>query len=139
MRKQMIAVFLLAIAGLACRHPTPETAPVARIVIRFLDRDAVLALSSLPPEGTWRLMNAGQWEPLDLRWKPGSPRVGATVVGRTAPDWVMLEDPSGESHRVVMRGPGPEALAQRNERLDPEEVEALTVLGILWALGWARH
>jgi hypothetical protein len=84
-------------------------------------------------------MNAGQWEPLDLRWKPGMPRIGATVVGRTAPDWVMLEDPSGESHRVVMRGPGPEELARRNERLDPDEVDALGVLGLLWALAWSRH
>jgi len=138
MRRLIIPLLLLVTAGLACRRPVPTAPPAARVVIRFLDRDAVLALPSVPPEGTWRLMNAGQWEPLDLRWKSGPPRIGATVVGRTAPDWVMLEDPSGESHRVVMRGPGPEELAQRNERLDPDEMEALTVLGLLWALAWSR-
>jgi hypothetical protein len=139
MRRLLIPLILLVSGGLACRQPVPAPQPVARVVIRFLDRDAVLALPSQPPEGTWHLMNAGQWEPLDLCWKAGNPQVGVTVVGRTAPDWVMLEDPSGESHRVVMRGPGPEALARRNERLDPDEVEALTVMGILWALAWARH
>ena len=139
MRRLWIPLVLFLAVGLACRRADPVPPTAARIVIRFLDRDAVLALPSVPPEGTWRLMNAGQWEPLDLRWKPGPPRIGATVVGRTAPDWVMLEDPSGESHRVVMRGPGPEEVAQRNERLDPDEVDALAVLGLLWALAWSRH
>ena len=139
MRRLMVPLILLTLAGLACRRPVPNPPPVARLVIRFLDRDAVLSLPTLPQEGTWRLMNAGRWEPLELRWKPGNPKIGATVVGRTAPDWVMLEDPSGESHRVVMRGPGPEDLAQRNERLDPDEADALTVMGILWALAWSRH
>ena len=139
MRSLWVSFLLLALLAPACRRPAPVAPPAARLVIRFLDRDAVLALPAIPPEGAWRFMNAGQWEPLDLRWKPGPPRIGAAVVGRTAPDWVLLEDPSGEIHRVVMRGPGPEELARRNERLDPDEVDALAVLGLLWALAWSRH
>jgi hypothetical protein len=108
-------------------------------MVRFLDRDAVLELPSLPGEGPWRLMNAGLWEPLEIRWKPGLPSIGAAVVGRTAPDWVLLEDPDLDTHRVVMRGPGPEELAVRNERMDPQERDALALLGLLWVLGWARH
>ncbi|WP_285571399.1 hypothetical protein [Geothrix limicola] len=52
---------------------------------------------------------------------------------------MLLEDPAREVHRIVVRGPGPEALARRNERMDPEERDALAVLGVLWALSWARH
>ena len=61
------------------------------------------------------------------------------MVGRTAPDWVLLEDPARDTHRVVMRGPGPEELASRNERMDPTERDALALLGVLWVLSWVRH
>jgi hypothetical protein len=108
-------------------------------MVRFLDRDAVLDLATRPNEGPWRLMNAGLWESLEVRWKPGNPPFGAAVVGRTAPDWVLLEDPSQDVHRVVMRGPGPEELARRNDQMDPEEREALIVLGVLWTMSWVRR
>jgi hypothetical protein len=134
----LLAALLLS-AGFGCRRPEPVAPPQARLMVRFLDRDAVLELPTLPVEGPWRLMNAGLWEPLEVRWKPGSPRLGAAVVGRTAPDWVLLEDPAQDTHRVVMRGPGPEELAVRNERLEPQERDALAMLGLLWVLGWARH
>ena len=130
---------LLLVAGLGCRRPEPVAPPQARLMVRFLDRDAVLELATLPAEGPWRLMNAGLWEPLEIRWKPGLPRIGAAVVGRTAPDWVLLEDPTQDTHRVIMRGPGPEELAVRNERMNPDERDALALLGLLWVLGWARH
>jgi hypothetical protein len=130
---------LLLLAGFSCRKPTPLAPPQARLMVRFLDRDAVLELAAVPPEGPWRLMNVGLWEPLEIRWKPGAPRIGAAVVGRTAPDWVLLEDPTPETHRVVMRGPGPEELASRNERMDPDERDALALLGVLWVLTWVRH
>lgn len=130
---------MLLLAGLACRRPEATAPPQARLIVRFLDRDAVLDLAAPVAEGPWRLMNAGQWEPLEVRWRPGPPRIGAAVVGRTASDWVLLEDPGQEVHRVVMRGPGPEALRERNDRLDPAERDAMAVLGLLWALGWARH
>jgi hypothetical protein len=134
-----LLVALLLMAGLGCRKPEPVAPPQARLVVRFLDRDAVLDLTGLPPEGFWRVMNAGQWEPLEVRWKGGAPRIGAAVVGRTAPDWVLLEDPALDTHRVIMRGPGPEELAQRNQRMDPDERDAMALLGVLWVLGWARH
>jgi hypothetical protein len=125
--------------GLGCRKPEPAPAPQARVVVRFLDRDAVLDLAAVPAAGPWRVMNAGQWEPLEVHWKAGAPRIGAAVVGRTAPDWVLLEDPAQDSHRVVMRGPGPEELADRNQRMDPQERDALALLGVLWVLNWVRR
>lgn len=134
-----LVVALLLTLGLGCRKPEPVAPPRARLMVRFLDRDAVLDLATPPPDGSWRLMNSGLWEPLEIRWKTGSPSMGAAVVGRTAPDWVLLEDPGGDTHRVVMRGPGPEELALRNERMDPEEQEALAALGLLWVLAWVRH
>ena len=134
-----VIVALLVLGGLGCRKPEPLPPPHARLLVRFLDRDAVLDLAGLPAEGRWKVMNAGLWEPLEVRWKAGVPRIGAAVVGRTAPDWVMLEDPTQETHRVVMRGPGPEELALRNDRLDPDERDALSILGLLWVLAWARR
>jgi hypothetical protein len=38
-----------------------------------------------------------------------------------------------------MRGPGPEALEQRNRRMDPDEQDAMAFLGLLWVLSWGRH
>ncbi len=136
---RFLVVALLLLVGLGCRKPVPLPVPRARLMVRFLDRDAVLDLATPPLDGSWRLMNTGLWEPLEIRWKPGTPSMGAAVVGRTAPDWVLLEDPGGDTHRVVMRGPGPEELTLRNERMDPEEREALAALGLLWVLAWVRH
>jgi hypothetical protein len=136
--RYLIAVLLL-VAGLGCRRPEPVAPPQARLIVRFLDRDAVLDLATAPSDGPWRVMNAGQWEPLEVRWKDGAPRIGAAVAGRTAPDWVLLEDPARDTHRVVMRGPGPEELRERNQRMDPGDQEALAFLGILWVLGWTRR
>jgi hypothetical protein len=134
-----LVVALLLLIGLGCRKPLPAAPPQARLVVRFLDRDAVLDLATVPSEAPWRLMNAGLWEPLEIRWKPGAPCIGAAVIGRTAPDWVLLEDPAQDTHRVVMRGPGPEELADRNQRMDPDERDALALLGVLWVLSWVRH
>lgn len=136
---RLLVVVLLLLAGAGCRRPEAAPPPQARLIVRFLDRDAVLDLAVPPAEGPWRLMNAGLWESLEVRWKPGAPPLGAAVVGRTAPDWVLLEDPAQDTHRVVMRGPGPEELARRNDRLDPDERDALTFLGVLWILTWTRR
>jgi len=137
MRALLAMVLLLAWCG--CRKPEPMPPPKARLIVRFLDRDALLDLAILPSGESWRVMNAGQWEALAIRWKPGPLPIGAAVVGRTASDWVLLEDPAGDIHRIVMRGPGPEELAQRNADLTPETREALGLLGVLWLLGWVRH
>ncbi|WP_306591860.1 hypothetical protein [Geothrix sp. 21YS21S-4] len=130
---------LLLLAALGCRRPEAAPSPQARLVVRFLDRDAVLDLPAPAAEGAWRVMNAGQWEPLEVRWKPGAPILGAAVIGRTAPDWVLLEDPARDTHRIVVRGPGPEELEIRNGRFDPEESDALAALGVLWVLSWVRR
>ena len=137
MRTLLVALFLLA--GFGCRNPEAAAPPQARLIVRFLDRDAVLDLAAAPAEGPWRVMNAGQWEPLEVRWKPGAPRIGAAVLGRTAPDWVLLEDPAQDTHRIVMRGPGLEELARRNDRMDPDDRDALAMLGLLWVLTWTRR
>ncbi len=137
MRWVLGLLVVLSLSG--CRKPAPAPPARARLIVRFLDRDAVLELAEAPPEGSWRFMNAGLWEPLEVRWKPGAPAVGAAVVGRTAPDWVLLEAPGRDTHRVVMRGPGPEELASRNERMDPTERDALALLGVLWVLSWVRR
>lgn len=137
-RRLLLALLLLTVAA-GCRKPEPAAPSQARLIVRFLDRDALLELPEPPGEGSWRLMNAGLWEPLEIRWKPGPPRIGAAVVGRTAPDWVLLTDPSGETHRIVMRGPGPEELAIRNDRMAPEERDALALFGLLWVLAWTRR
>jgi hypothetical protein len=138
-RMRILWVVVLLLAGFSCQKPVPLAPPQARLVVRFLDRDAVLDLVAVPTPGPWRLMNVGRWDPLEVRWKTGNPPIGAAVVGRTAPDWVLLEDPAQDIHRVVMRGPGPEELARRNERMDPDERDALALLGVLWVLSWVRH
>lgn len=135
---RLLLVMFLVLAGFGCRKPEVVRAPQARLIVRFLDRDAVLDLAAPPSEGIWQVMNAGQWEPLEVRWKPGALRIGAATVGRTAPDWVLLEDPAREVHRLVLRGPGPEALRERNRALDEDDRDALALLGLLWALGWTR-
>ncbi|WP_257308547.1 hypothetical protein [Geothrix fuzhouensis] len=135
---RLLLVALVLLMGFGCRKPEATAPPQARLIVRYLDRDAVLDLRDVPSEGPWRVMNAGQWEPLEVRWKVGAPRIGAAVVGRTAPDWVLLEDPAQDTHRVVMRGPGPEELRERNQRMDPDDRDALAVLGVLWVLGWTR-
>ncbi len=134
-----ILLALLLLTGFGCRKPEPLAPPQARLIVRFLDRDAVLDLPAVPNPGPWRLMNTGLWEPLEVRWKAGVPSIGAAVVGRTAPDWVLLEGPAQDTYRVVMRGPGPEELALRNGHMDPDERDALALLGVLWALSWVRH
>lgn len=135
---RLLLLALVLTTGFGCRRPEAAPPPQARLIVRFLDRDAVLDLAAPPADGPWRVMNAGQWEPVDVRWKPGAPRIGAAVVGRTAPDWVLLEDPALETHRVVMRGPGPEELARRNDCMDPQDRDALAILGVLWVIGWTR-
>ena len=136
--RTLLAMLILALS-LGCQKAATLPPPMARLVVRFLDRDAVLELTAPPVEGSWRFMDAGRWEPLEVRWRSGAPRIGAAVVGRTAPDWVLLEDPARETHRVIMRGPGPEDLAMRNGRMDPQERDAMALLGVLWVLGWVRH
>ncbi len=96
------ALLLLAMAMglLACKGPeaTPAAKASAHLTIHFMDQDAVLGLDR-PQPGGWAFMDAGLWRGLDTVW---TDREGRAAVGRTAPRWVMLQDPEGGIHRVEL-------------------------------------
>jgi hypothetical protein len=94
---RILVVLALLTGCLACRKPETVASP-ARLVIHFLDQDAVYGLSR-PMPGAWSFMDAGVWRPLDTVW---SDTEGRAVIGRTAPRWVMLQDPEGGIHRIVL-------------------------------------
>lgn len=107
--KRFFLVFALLAAGLACRKPEAPPTP-AKLVVHFLDQDAVVGLQQ-PMPGAWAFMDAGVWRPLDTVWSDAQ---GRAVIGRAAPRWVMLQDPEGGIHRIVLsdapdtvRGAGP--------------------------------
>lgn len=142
--RRILAAPLVLLGLLACGRPeaapaaaanpsSAKQAPAAQVVLRFLDQDAVLPLEAPPSHAPgWAYMDAGAWSPLELRWTPGPPPQGLGAVGRTAPDWVLLKDPEGEVHRIVVKGPGPDELRERGERMDPEDRDELVLLGIGW-------
>jgi hypothetical protein len=133
------AFMLLLIAGLACGRPeaapAPASIPGPKLVVHFLDKDAALPLPSRGADGSWEFMNIGAWEHLDVRW---TERGGDAAVGRTAPDWLLLRDPAGEVHRLVLHGPGPGELRDREESLDRDDRDALMLLGLIWVFSWNR-
>ena len=45
-----LVVALLVMVGLGCRKLEPSPPPRARLIVRFLDRDAVVDLAAVPPE-----------------------------------------------------------------------------------------
>ena len=94
---RILLVFALLTGCLACRKPEATPTP-ARLVVHFLDQDAVCGLPR-PMPGSWTFMDAGVWRPLDTVWSDAQ---GRAVIGRTAPRWVMLQDPEGGLHRVVL-------------------------------------
>ena len=132
-----LAVAFLLLSLLACRGPeaAPATAVASpRLVVHFLDKDAALPLGKAPTTGSWAFMNVGLWDPLDVRWKDGN---GSCAVGRTAPDWLLLRDPAGEVHRLVLQGPRPEELGDgRGDHLDPDDRDLLVLMGLAWVLSW---
>jgi hypothetical protein len=94
---RILLVLALLTGCLACRGPEAAPAP-AKLVVHFLDQDAVCGLQQ-PMPGVWRFMDAGLWRPLDTVWSEAQ---GRAVIGRTAPRWVMLEDPQGGIHRMEL-------------------------------------
>jgi len=94
---RILLVFALLTGCLACRQPEAAPTP-AKLVVHFLDQDAVCGLQH-PMPGAWSFMDAGVWRPLDTVW---SDTQGRAVIGRTAPRWVMLQDPEGGLHRIVL-------------------------------------
>ena len=126
--KRLFFTFVMLAACLACHKP--ETAPTpAKLVVHFLDQDAVCGLPQ-PMPGAWRFMDAGVWRPLDTVW---SETQGRAVIGRTAPRWVMLEDPEGGLHRIVLSD-APDAVRSQGhtEREDAEDQAGGLLVVWLW-------
>lgn len=94
---RILLVFALLTGYLACRKPEAAPTP-AKLVVHFLDQDAVCGLQQ-PMVGAWSFMDAGVWRPLDTVW---SDALGRAIIGRTAPRWVLLRDPGGDIHRIVL-------------------------------------
>ncbi|HJW34931.1 MAG TPA: hypothetical protein VJ505_16395 [Holophagaceae bacterium] len=132
----ILLLLLLLLPGCRPAEPVPPP-PVARLTLHFLDQDGELRLQRIPAEGVWAYMDAGVWRPLDLLWKEGGRR-GIGVVPRTAPIWVLLKDPEGEIHRIVMWDE-PDLVGPRVDGLADEEREWLTAVGLLWVLQWIRR
>ena len=118
---------LALLAGLACKGP--ETAPKApaHLTVHFLDQDAVVGLDR-PMPGAWSFTDAGLWQGLDTAW---TDHEGRAAVGRTAPHWVMLKDPEGGIHRIVLSDE--EDTVRSRERPDRDQAdEAAEGLFITW-------
>lgn len=129
------ALLLLAmvLALLACKGP--EAAPAAKapahLTVHFLDQDAVLGLDR-PQPGAWAFMDAGLWRDLDTIWTGPE---GRAAVGRTAPRWVMLQDPGGGIHRVELSNE-PDTIRSSHDDRDGNEEQA-EGLFIVWL--WLSH
>lgn len=95
------ALVLAVLLGLlACKGPEPAPAAnaPAHLTVHFLDQDVAVGLER-PQPGSWAFMDAGLWRDLDTVWTGPE---GRAAVGRTAPHWVMLQDPDGGIHRVML-------------------------------------
>jgi hypothetical protein len=132
---------LVILFSFAChRAETITPTPAVKLIVRFLDADAVFPLPlRLANQPGWGVMNAGAWEPVEVRWSAEPRPTGSVALKRTSPDWVLVKTPEGDTLRVVMRGDRPETLESRRRRFDEDDQEALTALGILWALFWASR
>lgn len=125
------ALVLAVLLGLlACRGPEAAPAPKApaHLTVHFLDQDAVVGLDR-PQPGSWAFMDAGLWRDLDTVWTGPE---GRAAVGRTAPRWVMLQDPGGGIHRVELsNGPDPVRSEPYDRDSQDEEAEGIFILW-LW-------
>ena len=129
MRHWLPVLALLAV--LACKGPeaAPASKAAARLTIHFLDQDAVVGLER-PEPGAWAFMDAGLWQGLDTIWIN---QEGRAVVGRTAPHWVLLKDPKGEVHRVVLSDEEDAVTAHGARSMEPtDQEETAEGLFITW-------
>lgn len=137
------AVLLLSLDCRAPRAQMPAVPPAAILHVAFTDGTAAVGLDRLPPPGSWEWMDAGRWAPLPLVWE-GKTRARAEL-SRTAPDWLVLRDPSGGVHRLVlMERPDPVPMPspggmRGNPEMDDEARGALAVLGLVWVLSFVRR
>lgn len=139
---------VLALMGLmACFHG-PKAAvvaarPAVELRIEFTDSVAVIGMDALPDTHHWQWMDMGLWSPLVIsNSKPGQ---AVAQVPRTAPEWLLLKDPSGGIHHMVLHerpDPIPMPMPGRlreSERLSDEDRGALVVIGMVWVLSFARR
>lgn len=125
MQRLLLALALLG--TLACRKPAP-TPSAARLTIHFLDQDAVVGVDRALP-GAWSFMDAGRWTAVDTIWNGGE---GRAAIGRTAPKWVMLQDPEGAIHRIELSN-APDAIrADPYDRDSAEDQAAGLFVVWLW-------
>jgi len=125
--KQFFLVFALLAVGLACHKPEATPTP-AKLVVHFLDQDAVVGLDR-PVPGTWSFMDAGRWAPVDTIW---TGREGRAAVGRTAPKWVLLQDPDGGIHRVELSNEPDPIRSDFGDRESSEDQAAGLFVVWLW-------
>ncbi len=125
MKRLLIALALLG--GLACVKPAPLPR-AARLTVHFLDQDAVVGLDQ-PLPGAWSFMDAGRWTAMDTIWTGGE---GRAVIGRTAPKWVMLQDPEGGIHRVELSNEPDAIRSDSNSREEAEDQAAGLFVAWLW-------
>ena len=129
--KRLSLVFALLAACLACHKP--EAAPAAaHLTVHFLDQDAVCGVDR-PQPGAWAFMDSGLWRPLDTVWVGDE---GRAVLGRTAPRWVLLKDPEGDIHRVVLSDAPDEVRSSKSPDRGNAEDQA-EGLFITWL--WLSH
>lgn len=73
-------------------------------------------------------MDAGVWRSLDTVWSESQ---GRAVIGRTAPRWVMLQDPEGGIHRVVLSD-APDAVRSQGPTGREDAEDQIEGLFIVW-------
>lgn len=140
MNRLLLLLFLLCLLGCKPIEPQP-TAPTAVLKMVFADGSVDVGLHRIPTKGPWAFMDAGVWTPLDIQWTDETR--GEVTVKRTAPDWLLLQDPQGRIHRMVLverPDPVPMPLARRGgDALREEERGALAALGVMWVLSFVRR
>jgi hypothetical protein len=123
---RILLVLALLTGCLACRKPEAAPTP-AKLVVHFLDQDAAVGLQQ-PMPGAWRFMDAGVWRPLDTVWSDAQ---GRAVISRTAPRWVMLQDPEGGLHRIVLSD-APDAVRSQGPMDREDAMDQVEGLFIVW-------
>ena len=135
---RFLPILLIAACLVSCRGP--ETAPPPaqiqgpKLVLHFSDGDAGLPLKDIRVEGRWMVMNMGVWETLKIEWISGS---GECTLARVSPSWLLMKDPEGKVHRLVLHGPPPSDIVNHGDpSLDPDH-DVLSWGGLSWV--WKRH
>lgn len=133
----ILALGAVLLLSLACKGPQadPAVKAPAHLTVHFLDQDAVVGLDR-PLPGAWAVMDAGMWRDLDTIWTGPE---GRAAVGRTAPRWVMLQDPEGGIHRVELsNAPDTIRSSPYDRPYDREDAEEqATGLFLIWL--WFSH